>query len=69
MKTRIIYCKECGRPREVTCNNWKAVQLCKECAYNKRREYNSVYIKNKREKQKCQTKKELQCQVPPIGGV
>jgi len=44
-KLHRIFCKRCGKPRWVSCQNWKQVKYCKSCQYDVRREYNSAYVK------------------------
>lgn len=47
-----IICQRCGKGRWVKSQNWKQVKLCKLCAYEKRRVYNTDYIRKQREERK-----------------
>ena len=52
MKKRIIFCKNCGKKREIHSNNYRQVTLCVECQYEKKSKYNSQYIKEWRAKKR-----------------
>lgn len=53
MKTITIFCRNDGTPREVSVSNASRVTLCTSCQYKKKSEYNSAYIKKRREAKKA----------------
>lgn len=51
-KKRTIRCKNCGAKREVFANNYREVTLCIPCLYEKRRKYNTDYVRAHRKSAK-----------------
>lgn len=60
-KVHKIYCVLCGKVRFVRTVNWKQVKYCEACAYKRKREYNSAYVRAWRERKEELESKESVC--------